>query len=123
MQLIRQSVILGEIFRLQFSQFFLFISSVDSYRETIKKLSSIFLDQNDKPLDRAVFWIEYVLRHKGAVHLRSAARNLSYIQYFSLDVIAVFVVIIIVDILILKALLKKCFGSKSRTVDKKKKQQ
>lgn len=103
---------------------FLTLSNFNSYRQTVKKLSSVFLDQPNKPLDRAVFWVEYVLRHKGAVHLRSAARNLNYIQYFSLDVIAVFLVIIIVDILILKALLKKCCGSsKSKAVDNKKKKQ
>jgi len=95
-----------------------------SYRQTVKKLSSIFLNQMDKPLDRAVFWIEYVLRHQGAVHLRSVARNLNYFQYFSLDVLAVFVVIIVIDILILKALLKRCFRSKSKSVvNKKKKKQ
>ncbi|CAG7667248.1 unnamed protein product, partial [Allacma fusca] len=34
-----------------------------SYRETAKQLSGIFKDQLTKPLDRAVFWVEYVLRH------------------------------------------------------------
>ncbi|CAG7650911.1 unnamed protein product, partial [Allacma fusca] len=34
-----------------------------SYRETAQTLSKIFLDQETKPLDRAVFWVEYVLRH------------------------------------------------------------
>ncbi|CAG7731254.1 unnamed protein product, partial [Allacma fusca] len=28
-----------------------------SYRETAKKLSKIFLDQETKPLDRAVYWV------------------------------------------------------------------
>lgn len=75
----------------------------------------------EKPLDRAVFWIEYVLRHHGAVHLRSAARDLNYVQYFSVDVLVIFVVIIIVDILILRAIVKKCFRSKSKPVASKKK--
>lgn len=81
----------------------------------------------NKPLDRAVFWIEYVLRHQGAVHLRSAARDLNYLQYFSLDVIAAFLVIIVItikiNVLILKALLRKCFGSKSKPKVNKKKNQ
>ncbi|XP_037050885.1 UDP-glucosyltransferase 2-like [Bradysia coprophila] len=92
-----------------------------SYRQTVKKLSSVFLDQMEKPLDRAVFWIEYVLRHHGAVHLRSAARELNYFQYFSVDVFVIFVAIIVIDILILRAILKKCFSSKSKPGASKKK--
>jgi glucuronosyltransferase len=36
-----------------------------------------------------VFWTEYVIRHKGAPHMRSAALDLAWYQYFLLDVIAV----------------------------------
>ncbi|XP_021966720.1 UDP-glucuronosyltransferase 2B14 [Folsomia candida] len=64
------------------------------YRDNVKRLSTIFRDQIDNPLDRALFWVEYVMRHNGAPHLRSAARNLSLIQYHSLDVIAAYAVII-----------------------------
>ncbi|EAX05578.1 UDP glucuronosyltransferase 2 family, polypeptide B10, isoform CRA_c [Homo sapiens] len=58
-----------------------------SYKENIMKLSRIQHDQPVKPLDRAVFWIEFVMRHKGAKHLRVAAHNLTWFQYHSLDVI------------------------------------
>ncbi|CAG7719644.1 unnamed protein product, partial [Allacma fusca] len=99
-----------------------------SYRETAKKLSKIFLDQETKPLDRAVFWVEYVLRHKGAPHLRSAARDLHYIQYFSIDTLAALFVIlascITVNVLIVRAIYRKCFGSKStKTANSLKKKQ
>ncbi|XP_040822616.1 UDP-glucuronosyltransferase 2B16-like isoform X3 [Ochotona curzoniae] len=58
-----------------------------SYKENIMKLSRIHHDQPMKPLDRAVFWIEHVMRHKGAKHLRVAAYDLTWYQYHSLDVI------------------------------------
>ncbi|XP_062054743.1 UDP-glucuronosyltransferase 2B16-like isoform X2 [Lepus europaeus] len=58
-----------------------------SYKENVMKLSRIHHDQPMKPLDRAVFWIEYVMRHKGAKHLRVAAHDLTWYQYHSLDVI------------------------------------
>ena len=58
-----------------------------SYRENVMRLSRIHHDQPVKPLDRAVFWIEYVMRHKGAKHLRPAVHNLTWVQYHSLDVI------------------------------------
>ncbi|KAM7158611.1 UDP-glucuronosyltransferase 2B31-like [Molossus nigricans] len=58
-----------------------------SYKENAMRLSRIHHDQPMKPLDRAVFWIEYVMRHKGAKHLRPASHDLTWFQYHSLDVI------------------------------------
>ncbi|XP_042534083.1 UDP-glucuronosyltransferase 2A1 isoform X4 [Dipodomys spectabilis] len=58
-----------------------------SYKENAMRLSRIHHDQPVKPLDRAVFWIEFVMRHKGAKHLRVAAHDLTWFQYHSLDVI------------------------------------
>uniref|UniRef100_A0A8D0X2A7 glucuronosyltransferase n=1 Tax=Sus scrofa TaxID=9823 RepID=A0A8D0X2A7_PIG len=57
------------------------------YKENVMWLSTIQHDQPVKPLDRAVFWIEFVMRHKGAKHLRPAAHDLTWYQYHSLDVI------------------------------------
>ncbi|KAH0508461.1 UDP-glucuronosyltransferase 2B17 [Microtus ochrogaster] len=58
-----------------------------SYKENAMWLSTIHHDQPMKPLDRAIFWIEFVMRHKGAKHLRPLAHNLTWYQYHSLDVI------------------------------------
>lgn len=59
-----------------------------SYREKMKVLSSLHRDQPMKPLDRAMFWIEFVMRHKGAAHLRTESYKMSTIQYYSIDVVA-----------------------------------
>ncbi|XP_055967184.1 UDP-glucuronosyltransferase 2B31-like [Sorex fumeus] len=58
-----------------------------SYKDNAMKLRAIQRDQPVKPLDRAVFWIEFIMRHKGAKHLRPASHRLSLLQYHSLDVI------------------------------------
>ncbi|XP_005908559.1 UDP-glucuronosyltransferase 2B31 isoform X4 [Bos mutus] len=58
-----------------------------SYKRNAMWLSTIQRDQPMKPLDRAVFWIEFVMRHKGAKYLRPAAHKLTWFQYHSLDVI------------------------------------
>ncbi|XP_058523228.1 UDP-glucuronosyltransferase 2B31 isoform X2 [Ochotona princeps] len=58
-----------------------------SYKENAMTLSRIHHDHPMKPLDRAAFWIEHVMRHKGAKHLRVAAHDLTWYQYHSLDVI------------------------------------
>ncbi|XP_058264010.1 UDP-glucuronosyltransferase 2A2-like [Hemibagrus wyckioides] len=57
-----------------------------SYREKMQKLSRLHHDQPIKPLDRAVFWIEYVIRNGGAPHLRTQSFRMSWITYHSVDV-------------------------------------
>lgn len=52
------------------------------------KYSDLTQDQPQNPLERAVWWTEYVIRHKGARHLRSAAVDMPWYQYFLLDVFA-----------------------------------
>ncbi|XP_041794433.1 UDP-glucuronosyltransferase 2C1-like isoform X2 [Chelmon rostratus] len=59
-----------------------------SYRENMQSLSRLHRDQPMKPLDQAVFWVEYVIRHKGARHLQSQSNKMSWFVYNSLDVIA-----------------------------------
>ncbi|XP_068089221.1 UDP-glucuronosyltransferase 2A2-like isoform X2 [Hyperolius riggenbachi] len=58
-----------------------------TYKENAMRISRIHHDQPVKPLDRAVFWIEFVMRHKGAKHLRPASHDLTWYQYHCLDVI------------------------------------
>jgi glucuronosyltransferase len=57
------------------------------YTKTAKEVSSYFRDQPVSPLDRAIYWTEYVIRHKGTRHMQSSARELNFIEYYCLDVI------------------------------------
>ncbi|XP_066089186.1 UDP-glucuronosyltransferase 2B18-like [Saccopteryx bilineata] len=71
------------------------------YKENVMKLSRIHHDQPVKPLDRAVFWIEFVMCHKGAKHLRPASYDLNWVQYHSLDVIGFLLVCVATDIFVI----------------------
>ncbi|XP_034413671.1 UDP glucuronosyltransferase 5 family, polypeptide G1 [Cyclopterus lumpus] len=62
------------------------ILETPSYRENIQRLSQLHRDRPMSPMDTAVFWIEYVIRNKGAAHLQSAGFNLPWYSYFCLDV-------------------------------------
>ncbi|KAM6150534.1 UDP-glucuronosyltransferase 2B31-like isoform 4-T4 [Erethizon dorsatum] len=73
-----------------------------SYKESAMRLSRIHHDQPVKPLDRAVFWIEFVMRHRGAKHLRVAAHDLSWFQYHSLDVIGFLLACVATVIIIIR---------------------
>uniref|UniRef100_A0A3Q3IRR7 UDP-glucuronosyltransferase n=1 Tax=Monopterus albus TaxID=43700 RepID=A0A3Q3IRR7_MONAL len=87
-----------------------------SYREKMKTLSNLHRDQPMKPLDRAIFWIEFVMRHKGAPHLRTESYKMSAFQYHSIDVmvflLAVIVLLFMVFIFAVKLLWQRMFSSR-----------
>ncbi|XP_074451572.1 UDP-glucuronosyltransferase 1A1-like isoform X8 [Larus michahellis] len=89
------------------------------YKENIKRLSDLHLDRPIHPLDLAVHWVEFVMRHKGAPHLRPAAHDLNWIQYHSLDVIAFLLAVVLLSLFIsLKCCLfccRRCCCKKGRT--------
>jgi glucuronosyltransferase len=60
----------------------------------MQTFSAISKDVPDKAIDKAIWWTEYVLRHNGARHLRSALLDLTWYQYLLLDVIAAYLLII-----------------------------
>lgn len=76
-----------------------------SYKEKVMKLSQINQDRPVAPLDLAVFWTEFVMRHKGAEHLRVTAHDLNWFQYHSLDAIGFLAVVVLT---VLWMLLKCC---------------
>jgi glucuronosyltransferase len=51
-----------------------------------KELALIYRDRPRTPQAEAVYWVEYVIRHKGAAHLKSAALKMSYIEFNNIDV-------------------------------------
>ncbi|XP_055603712.1 UDP-glucosyltransferase 2 [Uranotaenia lowii] len=60
------------------------------FRNEAKRRQLLLKDQRSTPLETAIYWTEYVLRHNGAYHLQTPARNLSFIAYYGLDLIAFF---------------------------------
>ncbi|XP_050800980.1 UDP-glucuronosyltransferase 2C1-like isoform X5 [Gopherus flavomarginatus] len=91
-----------------------------SYKENAVRLSKIHHDQPMKPLDRAVFWIEFVMRHKGAKHLRPAAHELTWYQYHCLDVLAFLLVCAAAAVFIAVRCCLFCCKKCGRIVKKKK---
>ncbi|ODM98012.1 UDP-glucuronosyltransferase 2B20 [Orchesella cincta] len=60
----------------------------DSYSKRAKHLSTVFRDRPLSPLQTAIYWVEYIIKHKGAEHLKSAGRDLNFAAYHSIDLCA-----------------------------------
>ncbi|XP_055384245.1 UDP-glucosyltransferase 2-like [Condylostylus longicornis] len=84
-----------------------------------KEVSKIYKDQPLTPLETAIFWVEYVARHKGAVHLKSGGQELSFIEYHNLDVWA----IILMAFFIPLCLVQMCLRSICRKICRKNKKE
>ncbi|XKL68154.1 hypothetical protein PGB90_003645 [Kerria lacca] len=58
-----------------------------SYADRARELSQMLKDNPLTPQEKVVYWTEYVLRHKGALHLRTTDADMPLYQYLLLDVI------------------------------------
>lgn len=78
----------------------------------------VLRDQPLRPIESAVFWVEHVLRNKGAEHFRNAGQNLHWIQLYLLDIIVFSVLVLLVEIKIVMYLCRFCCGKK-KSIEKK----
>lgn len=102
------------------------IMNNDTYYKSIERISDIFKSNQNDPLDTAIYWIEYIIKHKGAPHLQSHAKNLPWYRYLLLDVFMVVFggIYIIFDVLKqIAAFLTKKQPKDTNNKSKKKKKQ
>ncbi|XP_039250280.1 UDP-glucuronosyltransferase 2B31-like [Styela clava] len=88
-----------------------------SYKENAIKLSELHKDKVMTPLESATYWIEYVIRHKGAYHLRPAAHELWWFQYHLLDVIVFLIGSLVGAIWVVKLFIRYLLRKKSDKTD------
>ncbi|GAB6027700.1 hypothetical protein CHUAL_001939 [Chamberlinius hualienensis] len=85
----------------------------DSYKENAVKMSAILRDQPQSAMESALYWIEYVIRHRGANHLKSADTRLTLFEYLLVDVILAFILLLSLLMLagywVTKKLFNQCF--------------
>ncbi|KAM7360680.1 UDP-glucuronosyltransferase 2C1-like [Cochliomyia hominivorax] len=77
----------------------------DKYKRKINEKRQLMLDQMNRPLDTAVFWTEYLLRHQNVMHLQSPVRNMSFFIYHNLDVLLCLCVMVFGIFVILRKIL------------------
>lgn len=91
-----------------------------SYTNAAKEASNLFHDQVQPPLERAAFWIEFVLRHKGADHLRLGSVNLAPYERALVDVYIILAICAIVPIILTYFCVTRCCCRRKVSVEKKK---
>lgn len=94
------------------------------YSEKAKAISNQFLDRPKTPQEEVVYWTEYAVKHRGATHLQGTANRLGFFELRLFDVYAtmaiIFVVVLYINYLIMKAIIKRYFSTKQNSKKKEK---
>lgn len=70
------------------------------------RMSAVFRDEARSSLEDAVWWVEYVLRHKGAPHLRCAGQDLRWPTTLLLDFLVLALVSLGLAVVVVRILLR-----------------
>ncbi|KAJ8959917.1 hypothetical protein NQ317_010522 [Molorchus minor] len=77
------------------------IMNNSSYRDKVREVANLIRDEPMSGLEKAIWWTEYVIRHKGVKHFWHPNVDLPLYQYLLLDVIGFFTLVIAINIFIL----------------------
>lgn len=90
----------------------------EDFKRTALEVSRRFKDRMVSPLESAVYWIEYVLRHNGADFLRSPRRNLHWYQIYFVDFFALVLLLLFVFVKVVRVIVGLLFKRSSGKVKK-----
>lgn len=85
------------------------------FSQAAQEIGSTLNDQITRPLDRAVWWVEHIMRHPTMYVGKSPIHKLYWFQYFLLDVLAFILAILYILFRALKFVFSLCCGKKSKT--------
>lgn len=77
-----------------------------TYRQRAKEISTVYRDRPQTAMDTACYWIEYVIRHKGAPQMHYQGAELNFFQNEMLDVIAIIFLAVYLVVKVLKLVFK-----------------
>ena len=83
------------------------MSTIFRYKTNIENLAKLVEDVPMTSREKAVWWIEYVIRNRGAKHFHYEQKDIPFYQYHYYDVIA-FIVAVIVLIIFLTVIFLRC---------------
>ena len=77
----------------------------------LERVHSLYTDREMRPVERAVWWIEYVCRHSGAKILQPSLTDVAWYQYHHLDILLFLTLILLAvasSLLFLSSLCWRC---------------
>lgn len=96
------------------------------YQERIKLASAAFRDQKETPMERALWWIDWVIRNPDADYFKNLDQKLNFLEVESVDVIAILTVAVFLSVYgfvwFLKSILNCIFGDRKSVSGKRKKE-
>ena len=81
----------------------------ENVKDNLKKMHDLFVDKRDHPIDTALWWVEYVIRHGGTDFLKPHSLDLPWYQYHLLDIIAFILMMSVLGTFLVVKLSIKCF--------------
>ena len=95
------------------------VINTPSYRENANRFGGLLKDQMTKPLDRAVWHIEHLIRNPNIIeHMRAPVHDLAWYQYFMLDVLFFLLSMLVMLGFLVYKLLALCFVWRSSSTRK-----
>lgn len=76
-----------------------------SYKRNIVRLREIINERPIKPLDEAIWWIEHIMKY-GSKHLLPPAFNMSWTEYYEINLIITVLIILVTMFVLLLSTLK-----------------
>ncbi|XP_050682127.1 UDP-glycosyltransferase UGT5-like [Leptidea sinapis] len=70
----------------------------DCYKKNAEIVSARFKDRPMTPLETAIFWLEYTIRHRGSDFIKNPAINLSWFAFTMIDVYFYIALLVIISI-------------------------
>lgn len=89
-----------------------------SYKQRAKEVSQIFHDRILPPGEELVHWVEYVVRTRGATHLRSPALGVPLYQKLYLDFLIVLIPLMYLLVKCINIIRRKYSSYKSNKLKK-----
>ncbi|XP_076046778.1 UDP-glucosyltransferase 2-like [Oratosquilla oratoria] len=87
-------------------------------RDKTRWMSAILRDQPRTPAENVVYWVDYVLRHGGAHHLRCPAADMNWFFLYNVDiwltVVTVILIVVVLSFALLRCLLRRCCCPKTK---------
>lgn len=86
------------------------------YRKKMEIRSKNFRDQPEKPMDRAAWWCEYIIRNPQPAHLKPAEFNLGLLGSHFWDIQVIIISVFVLFVLLVKRILYGIFKPQSQLI-------